>query len=244
MRATHYQLHSFLLTRSPLADETPKTAAWALSNLCRGIELSGSHFICTTLDPAQICISLQTYGTSAISSPELNAFLSELLWVVVFLTAKEDEIVSRFHLTNPHTNGCIDLTAATVSILQTIVSFAHNNHTNTIDHSKIDIHITAIIPCLRILANVAQAASGQFSSKVLTPDMAAFLRLILTPENWTGGYSSAFGTVVKETIFLTGALLADVGGGGELGEGGVKHSQQRSARSLAIILRTRACSGN
>ena len=146
-----------------------RNAAWALSNLTRGVTTSGKEFCGPSLLTPKLL-------TSVLMSPEqqMNAVVqqtwwtdvaNECAWILAFLTAREDDVVD--YLCQPSTELAWLLPksqnvvcAALSHRLDQASRAVHNNNNGKLTDTQLRA-LRMTIPCLRSIGNIATASQGR-----------------------------------------------------------------------------------
>lgn len=198
-----------------------RNAAWALSNLTRGVTTSGTEFcgpsLLTPTLLASVVMSPEQQLSTTVQSTWWNDVAKEACWILAFLTAREDEVVDYLCQSSSDLAWLLAgkqhvICAALAHRLQQASKAVSTALQNT-NHELTPTQLSALrmtIPCLRSVGNIATACQGQHVATLLQE--ASILESLKTLI--VAGYSVRNGDVAAvavEATWAAGTLLCDAG---------------------------------
>ena len=198
-----------------------RNAAWALSNLTRGVTTSGWEFCGETLlTPvllASVLSSPEQQVSATIKSTWWQTVANEACWILAFLTAREDQVVD--YLLQP-SNELLEWLPkrqfVVVAALAHRLDEASKAVVFTTASNKQELTETQLqalrmtIPCLRAIGNIATASQGRHVGILLQESsiLTSLVTLIQAGYTTTNGDVQA---VAVEATWAAGTLLCDAG---------------------------------
>lgn len=200
-----------------------RNAAWALSNIARGTtsarRLCGGPSLLTPHLLSQMTLSPERY------SPITNTthvtwwdVAQEGMWVVAYLTAKEDDVVQ--YLCSGQTDLTFSANTNTIQLCEAVAcrldqSVKSLKTTNTFQDPAALQAIRMAIPCIRAVGNIATAMDGSFLPSLLEAhdkSVAASLAALVELGSFPSSTSNAdIATLATEAAWACGTLLCDAG---------------------------------
>ena len=207
-----------------------RNSLWALSNLARGSATSALLFLQSSGNNGLTCCDLilmlqgqeesQPIPSDSMSSQPQNDIITwsdihvELLWMLAFLTAREDEAMN---ILLP-----IDNDPENAARVLDLLIFQFRNATETLIGSKSSafnsqssgITIRMIIPILRMIGNVACSVSGRYVPFLLSRSEGG-TNIVDIISKWINvinqNPSHELMLIATEATWVCGALLCDAG---------------------------------
>jgi len=196
-----------------------RNAAWALSNLTRGVTTSGTEFCGPTLLTSTLVASVLMSPEQQLSATVVSHWwadvANEACWILAFLTAREDEVVE--YLCQPSTElawllpGTQNVVCAALAHRLQEASRAIRSSSTATDLTDTQLRaLRMTIPCLRSIGNIATACQGRHVTTLLQESsiLESLTNLM------EAGYTVRNGDVAAvavEAAWAAGTLLCDAG---------------------------------
>lgn len=194
-----------------------RNAAWALSNLTRGVTTSGKEFcgpslLTPTLVASVLMSPEQQLSTTVFSVWWMNV-ANEMCWILAFLTAREDEVVdflcqpsTELAWLMPHTQ-----TVVCAALSHRLDQAAHAVRNATAASSDTALRALRIaVPCLRSIGNIATACQGRHIGTLLhKTTILDSLKLLIA--SGVAVNDGDVASVAVEAAWAAGTLLCDAG---------------------------------
>jgi hypothetical protein len=195
-----------------------RNAAWALSNLTRGVTTSGWEFcgdsLLTPVLLASVLSSPEQQVSATVKSTWWQTVANEACWILAFLTAREDQVVD--YLIQPSNellwllpNKQFVVVAALAHRLDEASKAVVSNSTRELTETQLQA-LRMTIPCLRSIGNIATASQGRHVDILLQESsiVTSLVTLIQAGYMTTNGDVQA---VAVEATWAAGSLLCDAG---------------------------------
>jgi hypothetical protein len=198
-----------------------RNAAWALSNLARGLATS-SQLFCgpSLLTPAFLSALLTCPEKLPPSSKDGDVswwdVAQEAAWIVAFLTAKDDATVNYLCLSQQMSFS----SQASTIVIEGLACRLHQSlqkmrQAETWSSEEASQALRITIPCIRAVGNIASACEGkhlpsllQAHSKSIPKSLATLLELGCFPSSKS---HSPLGTAAVEAAWAARTILCDAG---------------------------------
>jgi len=195
-----------------------RNAAWALSNLMRGADVSATLFVDSDskvglLNPNELAEYLLSPATLGLSWGVLS---TEVCWMVAFLSAREDTVVDYLCNGNDKTKPSFFCHAVNYSLARSITSLLQCGSLSE-DNDSSKGGSSSAIPCIRAIGNIATSSNGQHVPLLLTSltqncaTAAVSIGSLLVAVAHQNTPFSTLATVAVEASWAASALLADAG---------------------------------